>query len=289
VGHRGSKEFNATLSASLGSHRWRYAGDRARKGQDTGNGADPNSLTWQAAFALTASVAVYGEGISVRRVARNAALIRFLERVYSWPIYRRWIWPFICWVSCRVWDRRPSYEPQRWNDPYKSGYSYGHQSENNCYNCACNKATDSYAQPGYAHGAVWTLLDCPNVSTAAAADGSRRSLRWCRRRTMLPHCRPQWRLAPTTTGIVSTLTVCGRTSPAGCPHGTPTSRRISSLTRGLQTVAPTRSSNWTSSPEGPIPDGRLPMIGFETSKTAFATSLRASPENRRGLDTEGFC
>jgi len=128
-------------------------------------------LTWQAAFALIASVAVYGEGISVRRVAHNAALIRFLERVYSWPIYRRWIWPFICWVSCRVWDRRPSYEPQRWNDPYKSGYSYGHQSENNCYNYACNKATDSYAQPGYAHGAVWTLLDCPNVSTAAAADG----------------------------------------------------------------------------------------------------------------------
>jgi hypothetical protein len=31
------------------------------------------------------------------------------------------------------------------------------------------------------------------------------------------------------------------------------------------------------------------MIGFGTSKTSSATSLRASPQNHRGSAEEGFC
>ena len=59
----------------------------------------------------------------------------------------------------------PSYTPSLWNDSGTIQYS------NNCYNYSNNKRTDTFAQPGRAAGAMWTSLQCSNVSTAAAADG----------------------------------------------------------------------------------------------------------------------
>jgi len=80
----------------------------------------------------------------------------------------RLIW---CWIYCLFFDRKPKYEPQRWNDPYQPGYSYGHQAKNNCYNYGCDKATDTFAQPGYASGNWATTMDCPTVTAGALSDG----------------------------------------------------------------------------------------------------------------------
>jgi hypothetical protein len=100
----------------------------------------------------------------------GSQLLRTLELV-AWWVYKRLVWPFFCWLLCLLFDRRPGYEPQRWNDPYTPGVSYGHQYRNNCYNYSCNKATDTFAQPGYAHGAQYVATDCPSVSAGAQADG----------------------------------------------------------------------------------------------------------------------
>lgn len=64
----------------------------------------------------------------------------------------------------------PEYEPSVWND------NDGVQLYNNCYNYACDIQTNSYAQPGYAHGI--TLPNpytgngtCSDVTGGATADG----------------------------------------------------------------------------------------------------------------------
>jgi hypothetical protein len=57
----------------------------------------------------------------------------------------------------------PAYNPAYWNDP-------SIVTCNNCYNYGTDIRTDTYAQPGYAHG-VSHLLDCPTVGNAAKADG----------------------------------------------------------------------------------------------------------------------
>jgi hypothetical protein len=80
--------------------------------------------------------------------------------------------PIWCAIYCLIFDRKPKYEPQRWNDPFQPGYSYGHQDKNNCYNYGCDKATDSWAQPGYASSGTWpTTMDCPTVTAGALSDG----------------------------------------------------------------------------------------------------------------------
>lgn len=45
------------------------------------------------------------------------------------------------------------------------------QPHNNCYNYARNWRTDTFAQPGRAHGAQTGTMSCPTVRTAAMADG----------------------------------------------------------------------------------------------------------------------
>ncbi len=44
------------------------------------------------------------------------------------------------------------------------------RSENNCYNYATNRVTDTFAQPGEASGSIYANLTCQEVSTAAALD-----------------------------------------------------------------------------------------------------------------------
>lgn len=58
----------------------------------------------------------------------------------------------------------PAYNPSTWNTPTVQPY-------NNCYNYANNQITNTFAQPGKAHGAMYTQLSCPNVNKAAQADG----------------------------------------------------------------------------------------------------------------------
>lgn len=56
------------------------------------------------------------------------------------------------------------YNPAFWNIPAAV-------SANNCYNYARNWRTDTFAQPGRAHGAQTDVMSCPTVTVAAEADG----------------------------------------------------------------------------------------------------------------------
>lgn len=70
--------------------------------------------------------------------------------------------PLACPI-CKAADA-PAYNPSFWNTP-------GVQPYNNCYNYANNQATNTFAQPGRAHGISLSSLQCGPVSTAAQADG----------------------------------------------------------------------------------------------------------------------
>lgn len=59
------------------------------------------------------------------------------------------------------------FNPSFWNQPWV-------QPRNNCYNYARNWRTDTFAQPGRAHGRQTSTMACANVGTAAMADGLRR-------------------------------------------------------------------------------------------------------------------
>lgn len=56
------------------------------------------------------------------------------------------------------------FNPGFWNKPAV-------QPHNNCYNYARNWRTDTFAQPGRAHGAMTSIMKCAEVTTAALADG----------------------------------------------------------------------------------------------------------------------
>lgn len=60
------------------------------------------------------------------------------------------------------------FNPGFWNN------SFFVQDHNNCYNYARNWRTDTFAQPGRAHGAQASTMSCAAVTTAAMADGLRR-------------------------------------------------------------------------------------------------------------------
>jgi len=61
----------------------------------------------------------------------------------------------------------PPYNPAKWNIPTVQPY-------NNCYNYANDLITNTFAQPGRAHGKMYKSLSCnggPGVEPAAVADG----------------------------------------------------------------------------------------------------------------------
>jgi hypothetical protein len=59
------------------------------------------------------------------------------------------------------------FNPGFWNTPAVQPY-------NNCYNYARDWRTDTFAQPGRAHGAQTGTMACASVATAAMADGLKR-------------------------------------------------------------------------------------------------------------------
>lgn len=58
----------------------------------------------------------------------------------------------------------PPYEPAMWNFTPT-------QPNNNCYNYANDRVTNTFAQPGRYHNAQYTAFSCANVQPAAVADG----------------------------------------------------------------------------------------------------------------------
>ena len=58
----------------------------------------------------------------------------------------------------------PPYEPAMWNFSPT-------QPNNNCYNYANDRVTNTFAQPGRYHNAQYTALTCASVQPAAVADG----------------------------------------------------------------------------------------------------------------------
>lgn len=58
----------------------------------------------------------------------------------------------------------PPYEPSMWNVAPTLG-------NNNCYNYANDRITNTFAQPGRYHNAMYTQLTCASVQPAAVADG----------------------------------------------------------------------------------------------------------------------
>jgi hypothetical protein len=58
----------------------------------------------------------------------------------------------------------PVYNPAKWNTPAV-------QPHNNCYNYANDQITNTFAQPGRAHGKGTAVMQCRNVEVAAQADG----------------------------------------------------------------------------------------------------------------------
>ncbi|CAM5663330.1 hypothetical protein [Streptomyces purpurascens] len=62
------------------------------------------------------------------------------------------------------WYEVSQFNPDFWNRPEV-------QPRNNCYNYARNHRTDTFAQPGRAHGAQTSNMACASVTKAALADG----------------------------------------------------------------------------------------------------------------------
>lgn len=75
----------------------------------------------------------------------------------------------LTWYSCDSCNpttcSNPPYAPAYWNDGGVIQYN------NNCYNYANNKRTDTFAQPGRAGGNMYNALNCMQVTNGAIADG----------------------------------------------------------------------------------------------------------------------
>ena len=59
----------------------------------------------------------------------------------------------------------PPYEPKKWNDNANT------RDNNNCYNYATNKKTNTFAQPGKKTGQIYASLTGKDVCDAAVRDG----------------------------------------------------------------------------------------------------------------------
>ena len=89
------------------------------------------------------------------------------RQILPWPFPWPWPWPPkpAC-PPCHAADA-PAYQPGNWNIPTVQPY-------NNCYNYANNRITNTFAQPGRAHGKMYKILQCNGagaVEPAAVADG----------------------------------------------------------------------------------------------------------------------
>jgi hypothetical protein len=79
----------------------------------------------------------------------------------------------VCEALLPTSGSEPLFEPAQWNFDGASADLATAQDLNNCYNYACNRRTDTYAQPGRASGMQYTTVTCMDVTSAALADGLR--------------------------------------------------------------------------------------------------------------------
>lgn len=99
-------------------------------------------------------------------------LDRFLREPPEWV--RPDILPPLNPLRTTVRDRRCeqcTYEVSQFNPVFWNRLQV--QPRNNCYNYGRNWRTDTFAQPGRAHGAQTRVMSCPTVTAAALADGLR--------------------------------------------------------------------------------------------------------------------
>ena len=70
-------------------------------------------------------------------------------------------------VGPQTWGAlcEPEFDPGAWNDGGPI------QSNNNCYNYACDIQNGTFAQPGNAGGSPFSTTDCAAVGAGAVADG----------------------------------------------------------------------------------------------------------------------
>jgi hypothetical protein len=89
-------------------------------------------------------------------------------------------WSTLAQGSCSI--EVAAFNPGFWN-------ASGVITNNNCYNYATNRRTDTFAQPGRATGAQATTMKCANVAAGATSDGAHAS----------PNCvtgeAPRWYMA----------------------------------------------------------------------------------------------
>ena len=87
------------------------------------------------------------------------------------PKYKSTTWGQVPQYAATVRDKATGYNPSGDCSGYFMSCKY--QPNNNCYNYACNIATNSFAQPGRDSGAptFWHNLTGPNVRSNAESDG----------------------------------------------------------------------------------------------------------------------
>jgi hypothetical protein len=153
---RGRREF---ALASLAAEDFRESGQLARRVVE--------------AMPLNQDVRLVAHELTpLTRELRDLILER-LERyladpprisVFKWPPYSP-LRTTIKDEQCKNCQYEVSqFNPGFWNTPSVQPY-------NNCYNYGRNWRTDTFAQPGRAHGAQTSTMACSNVTTAAMADG----------------------------------------------------------------------------------------------------------------------
>jgi hypothetical protein len=138
-----------------------------------------HDATFTAAGLLRVHEGVVDRGINLANVVDNTEIERFLlsklqpklaqdvhDHVHDGVIKTS---PFGLTAAakgcppCHAADA-PAYNPGPWNNPAV-------QPHNNCYNYANDHITNTFAQPGRAHGHQATVMDCAHVQPAAVADG----------------------------------------------------------------------------------------------------------------------
>jgi hypothetical protein len=108
-----------------------------------------------AGMAMTQNV----HGLMREHIEKELAAKIDLSKLIKWP------WPPIIWkCPANVAACAPPYEPAMWNFSPT-------QPNNNCYNYANDRVTNTFAQPGKYHSAQYTALTCASVQPAAVADG----------------------------------------------------------------------------------------------------------------------
>jgi hypothetical protein len=108
----------------------------------------------------------------ITRELRDLILERLERYLADPPRITKFKWPPYNPLRTTISDeqcKKCEYEVSQFNPAFWNAPSV--QPHNNCYNYGRNWRTDTFAQPGRAHGAQTSTMACGTVTTAAMADG----------------------------------------------------------------------------------------------------------------------